>query len=293
MRNTWVERQTDGVNCGPLACYRVLCMFGYEMYLCDSTIKDVEEIRVIVMNTWNNMLKRQSHNIYSLKIGRFYDKTTQVMKAAEEGRKPFENSETTVADELLTTVSKQDMIALENSATKTVAEDSLTTVGTQGTTAPENYPTKTAVEEVLTSVVLEREENTIVSSGAEREVPTPVGNNDTDDHVARRNKAMEKRNARQEQLANKAMKQYAEGVKKLGATSGAYVILKVDFRTHYHAVGLPAVVYKAKETGGILAVCQHGVITSSGDNKDFWVPNDQYKVVALANEDAPMTPDLQ
>ena len=61
---------------------------------------------------------------------------------------------------------------------------------------------------------------------------------------------MVKRNARQEQLAKKAMKQYEEGVKKLGVATGAIVTLKVDNRVHYHASGLIGVVYKAKATGG-------------------------------------------
>ena len=268
MQNYHVVRQTDGVNCGPLACYRVLLMYGYEMYLCESTIKDVEEIRVIVMNHWNAMLKRQSKHMYSLKVGRNYEKMTQLMKAAEDSP-------------MMTT-------------TMTMTQGQKATEDTQVMKVAENSPMMRTIMTTTQGQKATEDDSPTVSSGVEAELATASGTTeDTYDHVARRNEAMEKRNARQEQLANKAMKQYSEGVKKLGVTSGAVVVLKVDFRIHYHAAGIPAVVYKAKETGGILAVCEHGVITSSGDNKDFWVPNDQYKVIARANETAPMSPELQ
>ncbi len=89
------------------------------------------------------------------------------------------------------------------------------------------------------------------------------------------------------------MKQYEEGVKKLGVATSAIVTLKVDNQVHYHASGLIGVVYKAKATGGVLVVCEHGVITSSRSKNDFWVPNDQYKVVAVANGNAPISIELQ
>ena len=104
---------------------------------------------------------------------------------------------------------------------------------------------------------------------------------------------MLKRYAHQDQLARKAMKVYAESVQSRGVTSGAVVTLKVDHRVHSHPYGLLGIVYKAADSGGILVVCEHGIITSSGSTKDFWVPNDQYKVVALASERIAITEALQ
>jgi hypothetical protein len=114
------------------------------------------------------------------------------------------------------------------------------------------------------------------------------------DHTKDREVAMMNRNKRQEVLAMKAMKQYWEDVEKDGATTGAVVSLKVDYRTHSHAYGLLGIVYKSmNKTGGILVACEHGVITSSGSSKDFWVPSDRYKVVALANQSAAISNELQ
>jgi hypothetical protein len=104
---------------------------------------------------------------------------------------------------------------------------------------------------------------------------------------------MLKRNLRQEQSGMKEMRRYREGVKSIGVSPGAVITLKVDYRVHSHAYGLLGIVYESKETGGVLVACEHGVITSSGSKKDFWVPNDQYKVVALAGDRAAITPQLQ
>jgi hypothetical protein len=90
-----------------------------------------------------------------------------------------------------------------------------------------------------------------------------------------------------------AMRQYRTGVEVVGVSPGAVITLKVDYRVHSHAYGLLGIVYQAKDTGGVLVACEHGVITSSGSKKDFWVPNDQYKVVALAGVRATITPQLQ
>jgi hypothetical protein len=87
-----------------------------------------------------------------------------------------------------------------------------------------------------------------------------------------RAKAMEMKNRRQEEN----MKLYGTAAIASGATVGAVVSLKIDYRTHSHANGLLGVIYAVKETTrGILVCCEHGVITHSGTNADYWVPSDK------------------
>ncbi len=69
--------------------------------------------------------------------------------------------------------------------------------------------------------------------------------------------------------------------------------LKVDYRTHSHAYGLMAIVYKALEMGGILVCCEHGVVKSSGTRGDFWVPGNKYKAIAGANAEAAISDQLE
>jgi hypothetical protein len=98
---------------------------------------------------------------------------------------------------------------------------------------------------------------------------------------------------------NKQAVQAAKEIKKCGraaiesgAAPGAVVTLKVDYRTHPYAQGLLAILYDVKQTGGILVGCDHGVITHSGNKKDYWVPVDKYRVVARKDEGCPLPAEL-
>ena len=169
MENIVVEKQTDGISCGPLACFCMLLLFGYEKLLCKSMITDYKQMRVKVMEHWSAMLQRNKSDIYSLVHSSKYTKLVEVIEALTPQTK------TTDKDSKLITESEQVAEKLEETAV--LAE----------------------VKELV-----------------------------SDDHAANQEASMAKRNARQEQLAKKAMKQYEEGVKKLGVATGAIVTLKVD-----------------------------------------------------------------
>jgi soluble cytochrome b562 len=267
VQNQEVVRQTDGISCGPLACFRILLLFGYENLLCQKVLKDYKQMRITVMDHWNAMLERNKSDMYCLVGGRKYTKAQEVLQALNESEKVAAIEKTATAVE-----------EADNNAFKVAAIEK----------------TATAVEEASAAIdSFSKAKSEEVSEPTMNETPVSQELVGDDDHVAQREASMTKRNARQEQMAQKAMKQYQDGVKKLGVSSGAIVTLKVDFRVHYHASGLVGVVYNTKDTGGVLVVCEHGVITSSGSTKDFWVPNDQYKVVAVANENAPISTELQ
>ena len=73
--------------------------------------------------------------------------------------------------------------------------------------------------------------------------------------------AMEKKNKRQEEKANQALKQCGDAAVKSGVSPGAVVTLKVDGRTYYNPEGLVAIVYQVNpRTGGIKTCCGHGII---------------------------------
>jgi hypothetical protein len=248
------------------------------------------------MDYWNAMLQRNESDMYSLVVGSKYTKAQKILEAIKESEKVGETaidktvveaaaalphvSKGVVAPSASATEDKLETTPFEDcktSAAAIIKKEGEDNVAAHAVAVAAIDKTAPAVEEVATM------NKTAASQESVRD----------DDHVAHREASMAKRNARQEQLAHKAMKQYQDGVKKLGVSSGAIVTLKVDFRVHYHATGLIGVVYKTKDTGGVLVVCEHGVITSSGSTKDFWVPNDQYKVVAVANANAPISTELQ
>lgn len=75
-----------------------------------------------------------------------------------------------------------------------------------------------------------------------------MGNeNEIFDHEKEQVDAMLKRNAHQEQLANKAMKVYTEAVKNKGSSSGAIVTLNIDHQVHSHPYGHLGKVYNAAD----------------------------------------------
>ncbi len=75
---------------------------------------------------------------------------------------------------------------------------------------------------------------------------------------------------------------------------GAIVLLQVDYCTHCHAQGLLAIVYDFHtDTGGVLVVCEHGIITHDGSCNNCWVPYDKYKVVASKDNTFPLHTNLQ
>jgi hypothetical protein len=68
--------------------------------------------------------------------------------------------------------------------------------------------------------------------------------------------AMEKKNCKQEESAIKAMKICGQAALESGVGIGALVSLKVDYRSHCHAQGLLAIVYRFQEnSSGILVCC--------------------------------------
>lgn len=340
--NANVTKQADGISCGPLACYRVLQIFGYELDSGDALMrnKDYAAIRVIVMDHWNAMIKRNSHVMYALYRKNHYAKVNQFM-TTESLSTNEENSrivpETiTESNKVASARAKEVSAAFVQLATNAQAQGlptkgcfelAVAQVASRYATSnidEVNDDRKPAAREYndkasrfASSDFDEDNDDRKPAARESNEVPDPLNNtfsennkdadidfgepfndvmhneNEISDHNKERLDAMLKRNAHQEQQAKKAMKVYAEAVKNKGASSGAIVTLKVDHRVHSHPYGLLGVVYKAADSGGILVVCEHGIITSSGSSKDFWVPNDQYRVVALAGDKAVITTKLQ
>jgi hypothetical protein len=107
--------------------------------------------------------------------------------------------------------------------------------------------------------------------------------------------AIEQKNCQQAINGVKSIKQRWKTAMEAGASPGAVVSLKVDYRTQLHAQGLVGIVYEVKQdTGGKLVCCEHGVITHDGSKGNYWVSYDKYKIVAQRNATMiPIPPKLQ
>lgn len=105
--------------------------------------------------------------------------------------------------------------------------------------------------------------------------------------------ASAKKQMMQEISAQKAIKQRGDFLVDKGLGKGALVTLQVDYRTHSHASGLVAVVFKSNATGAALVCCEHGVITHDGSKLDYWVPSDRFVLFAGADQEANIPEQLQ
>jgi hypothetical protein len=197
-------RQVDGFNCGPIACVKVMEVFGILEPGSLSVIEEYGSYRTVVMNYYQECISKYNNEIF-LEVRKFkLDRATLKESAEAQGR-----------DE----------------------ED-------------ENY----------TSVA--------------------------------RSLAMQKRNNQQAASAEKEIRRLGVAALRNGATPGAVVTLKVDYRTHSHAQGLIGIVFDVKPTGGIKVCCEHGIITHSGGPGVYWVPADKYVVRAQADDFFPLTEEL-
>jgi hypothetical protein len=98
--------------------------------------------------------------------------------------------------------------------------------------------------------------------------------------------AMDMKRNMQEASAEKETKRRGDAMMADGLGVGAVVTVKVDYRTHSHAQGLVAIVYKYTETGSAIVCCESGVLTHDGSSKDYYVPSDKFKINAGAGESA-------
>ncbi len=106
--------------------------------------------------------------------------------------------------------------------------------------------------------------------------------------------AMEKKNNKQAENAERAMKQCGNAALQAGISPGAVVTLKVDYRTFFNPEGLVAIVYGVNpRTGAVKVCCEHGVITHNGEKDEYWVPADGYLVKAKAGSFFPLSNELE
>ncbi len=105
-----------------------------------------------------------------------------------------------------------------------------------------------------------------------------------------RKRAQDLKRKRQEEQAKKMIRTRSR--QDTGVGIGAVVTISLDKRDYSNATGVRAVVYDVKNgTGGILACCEHGII-SLKDKKDFWIPVDRYGVTSSPAADSVLTDDL-
>lgn len=85
MKSVKVTKQGDGISCGPLACYCLLQIFGYEE---ESSYVMIHQhyaaMRMTVMNHWKAMIDRHRDNFYALFSKHKYEAVRGLMTANDD-----------------------------------------------------------------------------------------------------------------------------------------------------------------------------------------------------------------
>ena len=209
-------RQVDGYNCGPIACLKVMEIYGIipKNSVEEASVMHAQGYHGIVMEYYNRFMKRYEPDIWYNVSGARSKKIAKEMEHKEE-----EDDQSTPNH----SVAKAHLIHSSESC----------------------------------------------------------------------NIAMEKKNKRQEEKANQALKQCGDAAVKSGVSPGAVVTRKVDGRTYYNPEGLVAIVYQINpRTGGLRTCCEHGVITHDGSVGVYDVPFDRYSIKAPAGTFVPLPEKL-
>ena len=109
-----------------------------------------------------------------------------------------------------------------------------------------------------------------------------------------RAKSAEKKREFQQNQGEKMKKRYNDSMKDAAraVTVGSVVTIWVDPRVASHARGVMAIVFAAKETGGILACADGGVIVNGITKKEWWIAADRYSLKATNDEMVVLSPNL-
>ena len=109
-----------------------------------------------------------------------------------------------------------------------------------------------------------------------------------------RAKSAEKKREFQIKQGEKMKKRYNDSMKDAAraVTVGSVVTIWVDPRVASHARGVMAIVFAAKETGGILACADGGIIVNGVTKKEWWIAADGYELKATHDEMVVLSPTL-
>ncbi len=294
VKNERQYRQRDGYNCGPIAMLKVLEIYGWIKCGAIEMIANTPAgYRGFVMNFYDDIIKKYKDALVAELRLHLVNNEIEIHPVVDTAA---EKETETVVQSL-----ELDNAVEECDAVEGTLEMDNAVEGAENVVQSGDHGEDVMMNEVVDAVMdvehaLTHDEDAVTDEVVEQVTRTDDDAVEGDDNTESastdsiRAKSMEMRNKRQEQSAVKAIKQFGKEAINAGAAIGAIVALKVDYRTHSHANGLLAVIYDMKEgTGGILACCEHGVITHSGTKGDYWVPYNMYKVVTKRGDNIPLT----
>jgi hypothetical protein len=87
--------------------------------------------------------------------------------------------------------------------------------------------------------------------------------------------------------------QQGKDIEHQGGSSGAVVVVQVDYRAVSHDIGIVGVIYQIASTGGARIATVAGLLSTGSKKANWWIPSKKYIIKYCANNNANISPDLE
>ena len=314
-------KQTDPYNCGPIACTKILEMF------CLTTVEEVNlsyrinAIRTLVTEHWRKFIQRSEQDL----IVRVRERLPLRTPVAEEGDivLPLRNSSSTtrVGDPVIAAAAGASaqaeidphklcfcycdssdmelvrMVCCQQTihrrcfvAYLCINSQCVFCRAVVDMDRVVELPTIDRSELLLPSTKSPMQQTPITKKRDLQEMmldKTPLRLADT-----LRAESQDKKRENQREQAKRMIKMQGKDVADKGATPGAVVTVKCDYRAVSFAIGIVGVVYQVSTFGGARIATIAGLLSSGSRKGPWWIPADQYTIRYGANDEANIIPQL-
>ena len=303
-------KQLEGYNCGPIACTKILEIFGLVTKFEVDHAYGIGTIRNLVTEQWQRFLIRCNDDLI-VRIQQRRPIAVLREEYASKGGNMTSQGDTSTFDPLdicfcFNDESHMDILHLV-CCKQFIHRDCLLTWLEFESSCPycrrpiddiasiQSHPVIDRTKDLSRTPTMTPKQRRI---GRKRDVqemelddafgsPTPQRLADK-----MRSISQEKKRDSQIKQAARMVATRSKDVEKKGVGIGAVVTVIPDHRAVSHSVGIVGIVYKMKESGGAQVATVVGLLVQSG-KKDWWIPDDQYILRYPPHVDAPIPVDLQ
>mmetsp|Transcript_22079 Transcript_22079/g.37865 ORF Transcript_22079/g.37865 Transcript_22079/m.37865 type:complete len:365 (+) Transcript_22079:2548-3642(+) len=290
MARGWIRKQTDGYNCGPIACVKLMELFDCPEYRIMDDDLPVDFFQGVIITKFQALLTKYDNVINVTVPCELCDLTSDGDTDDESSVNGSVSGSTRQCFCYCRT--RKNVIMNMSCCGKEVHQACLQQwLMSQGTCV---YCRAVVEVKDVTKCnsqgvqMLPKDMEICHELDAHEESMTPVR---PTHEVAR--EAQVKKSLRQQRQSEQMKKLHKKNVKKLGGKIGAVVTIKNDVRDISHPHGTMGVMYDAKDTGGIKVCSEWGTIAQGPSKKHYWIPMDRYRVVFGKDEEAVISDKLE
>jgi hypothetical protein len=93
--------------------------------------------------------------------------------------------------------------------------------------------------------------------------------------------------------ANRMIHAQGKDIENQGGSTGAVVVVQVDYSVVSHAIGIVGVMYQISHFGGAQIATVAELLSSGSRKGNWWIPSNQYVIKYCANKMTNIAPKLE